>query len=128
MKSASLFVFRSLEHTTLAHILNAQCEQVIEGHSLFLKRFLVSPSHLDISDIRCSRSSSVVLECGQVAKDDIIYVRGGIVVRAVCFWEIQGYFTMQCKLCRHVQDYVYRDTASPDSFIACDDIVEPIEG
>lgn len=57
VKAAALFVFRSLEHTTLAHILNAQCEQVIEGHSLFQKRFLVRPSHLDISDLR--RTSSL---------------------------------------------------------------------
>ena len=42
VKSAALFVFRSLEHTTLAHILNDQCEQVIEGHSLFQKRFFIS--------------------------------------------------------------------------------------
>lgn len=126
VKSAALFVFRSLEHTTLAHILNAQCEQVIEGHSLFQKRFLVRPSHLDISDIRCTRSSTMVLECGMISKDDIVYTRGGFVVRAVCFWEIQGHFTMQCKMCMQVSGYVYEHTVHPDSFIACDDIVEPM--
>ena len=126
VKSAALFVFRSLEHTTLAHILNDQCEQVIEGHSLFQKRFLVRPSHLDIPDIRCTSSSTMVLECGMISKDDIVYIHGAFVVRAVCFWEFHGHFTMQCKMCTKVSGHVYKHTVSPDSFIACDDIVEPM--
>lgn len=126
VKSAALFVFRSLEHTTLASILNAQCEQVIEGHSLFQKQFLVSPSHLDIFDTRCSRSSTIVLECGQVASADVVYICGGAVVRAECFWELNGCFTMQCKVCSHVGGHLYRDGTAADSFIACTEIVDTV--
>ena len=77
VKSTALFVFRSLEHTSLASILNAQCEQALEGHSMFRKQFLVSPSHHDIFDVRCSYSRTIVLECGQASSADLVHIRGG---------------------------------------------------
>ena len=126
VKGASLFVFRHLEHTTLSSILTAQCEQIIAGHSLFQKEFLVSPSSLDLDFAAVNRSSSIVLECGQLAVCDLAYIGGGgSIVRAECFYELNGCFTMQCIKCEHVRGHVYRDGTSV-SLIACNDIVEPV--
>ena len=125
VKGASLFVFRHLEHTTLSSILNAQCEQIIAGHSLFQKEFLVSPSSLGLDFAAVSRSSSIVLECGQLAVRDLVYIGGGSIARAECFYELNGCFTMQCIKCEHVRGQVYRDGTSV-SLIACDDIVDSV--
>lgn len=127
VKGASLFVFRHLEHTTLSSILTAQCEQIIAGHSLFQKEFLVSPSSLDLDFAAVNRSSSIVLECGQLAVRDLVYIGGGggSNARAECFYELNGCFTMQCIKCEHVRGHVYRDGTSV-SLIACNDIVEPV--
>ena len=73
VKGASLFVFRHLEHTTLSSILNAQCEQIIAGHSMFQKEFLVNPSSLGLDFAAVSRSSNIVLECGHLAVRDLVY-------------------------------------------------------
>lgn len=126
VKGASLFVFRHLEHTTLSSILNAQCQQIIAGHSMFQKEFLVSPSSLGLDFAAVSRSSSIVLECGQLAVRDLVYIAGsGSIARAECFYELNGCFTMQCIKCEHVHGQVYRDGTSV-IFIACNDIVEAV--
>ena len=125
VKGASLFVFRHLEHTALSSILNAQCEQIIAGHSLFQREFLVSPSSLGLDFAALSRSSSIVLECGHLAVDDIVYIGGGSIARAQCFYELNGCFTMQCIKCVHLRGHVYRDGTSV-SFVACNDIVDSV--
>ena len=126
VKGASLFVFRHLEHTTLSSILNAQCEQIIAGHSMFQKEFLVNSSSLGLDFAAVSRSSNIVLECGHLAVRDLVYIAGsGSIARAECFYELNGCFTMQCIKCEHVHGQVYRDGTSV-SFIACNDIVEAV--
>ena len=125
VKGASLFVFRHLEHTALSSILHAQCEQIITGHSLFQREFLVSPSSLGLDFAALSRSSSIVLECGHLAVGDIVYIDGGSIARAQCFYELNSCFTMQCIKCVHLRGHVYRDGTSA-SFVACNDIVDSV--
>ena len=132
VKSAALFVFRSLEHTTLASILNAQCEQALEGHSMFRKTIPGEPFaprriRCSMFDVRCSYSRTIVLECGQVSSADLVYIRGGGVVQAECFWELNGCFMMQCRVCKKVRAHVYElDVNTADRFVACAEIVDTV--
>jgi len=57
--------------------------------------YLVSPSRLDLDIAEVSRSSNIVLECGQLAVRDLVYIGGGATARAECFYELNGCFTMQ---------------------------------
>jgi hypothetical protein len=125
VKSAALYVFRNVEHTTLASVLNMQCEQALVGHSLFQKEFLVDPSDMVLFDVAISRSSRIVLECGELAKSDLIYISGGTVARAQCFLESNGCFTMQCVVCSRVSENVYKDGETV-SFVCCSDVVDAV--
>ena len=125
LKAAALHVFRYLEQTTLASILNMQCEQVIAGHCLFQKEFLVAPSTMVLFDVPFNRSSKVVLECGELATSDLVYIVGGTVARAQHFLEFNGCLTMQCIVCARISRNVYKD-GNTVSFFSCDDIVDAV--
>lgn len=123
VKSAALYVFRNLEHTSLASILNMQCEQALAGHCLFQKEFLVHPSDMVICDTVVSRSTSIVLECGELARSDVVYIKGGQVARVQCFLELNSCFTMQCIVCNRVSSNTFID-GSNVSFVSCSDVVD----
>ena len=44
IKAASLHVFRHLEHTVLRDVINKSMEQILDGHDLYTKEFLVNPT------------------------------------------------------------------------------------
>ena len=110
LKRAALHVFRYLEHTSLADLVTQQCDQIIDGHSLFHREFLVHPSTVEISGLSLARSSVAVLECGSIHARDIIYVKGGQLARITDFWRsASGVITIQCTACELVDGYTYRD-------------------
>ena len=102
-----------------------QCEQVIAGHCLFQKEFLVAPSTMVLFDVPFNRSSKVVLECGELAASDLVYIVGGTVARAQHFLEFNGCLTMQCIVCARISRNVYKD-GNTVSFFSCDDIVDAV--
>ena len=123
VKRAALHVFRHLEQTTLASILNMQCEQVLDGHSMFQKEFLVAPSTMVLFDVKISRSSNVVLECGSISASDLVYLHGGAVVRAQSFFALHECLAMQCIVCNRISENIYRD-GDDVSFVSCSDILD----
>ena len=111
LKRAALYVFRHLEHTSLADLLTQQCEQIIDGHSLFQREFLVHPTTVEVFGTSLTRSSIAVLECGNIHARDVIYVDGGQLARITGFWRAEsGVITAHCTACEHVGGYKYRDS------------------
>lgn len=127
IKRASLFVFRHLEHTCLASIINEQCEQVLNGHSLFQRSFLVNPSLIEVSPtVSLNRSSRAVLDCGELAFDDIIVDTEDSISRVVCFWQQETTIVAQCTTCETVgAGHVFRHTGST-CFIAGGSIIDAV--
>ena len=116
LKRAALYVSRYLEHTSLNDLGTQQCEQILDGHSLFQREFLGHPSTVQILGQTLTRSRMAVLECGNIHGEDIIYVGGGELARVADFWQFEcGVITAQCTAREHVASvagYTYRDTAS----------------
>lgn len=86
-KAAALHVFRHIEHTVLSDLVNRQCEQVLDGHSLFQRTFLVSPLTVNFFGHELQRSTEAVLECGHIHKGDVVYLKSSGIARVVCFWK-----------------------------------------
>ena len=113
LKRAAMYVFRHLEHTSLADLVTQQCEQIIDGHSLFQREFLVHPSTVEILGQSLTRSRAAILECGNIHARDIIYVVGGQLARITDVWQsASGIITAQCTACELVEGYTYRDSES----------------
>ena len=126
VKGAALFVFRHLEHTVLASVINEQCEQVKAGHSLFLKEFLMHPSDIDVLGVRLKRSSRALLECGMLACGDVVYILGGVLGRLECFWQFGEHITALISKCKPLQTAGhYRDSDGCD-FVSIDSIVDAV--
>ena len=43
VKDTAPHVFRRMEHTVLVDVVNKQCEQILSGHDLFERIFLIEP-------------------------------------------------------------------------------------
>ena len=126
LKQAALYVFRHLEHTTLCSLVSQQCEQILDGHSLFQRAFLVHPSTVVIAGLSLTTSSSAVLECGGLHASDIIYVEGGSLARIVEFWQTEpDVITAQCTGCELVSGSIYRDIDSV-IFVQHDTIIDAV--
>ena len=124
LKQAALYVFRHIEHTSLASLVSQQCEQIIDGHSLFQRAFLVHPSPVELAGLDLTRSTAAVLDCSGLHSGDIIYVAGGNLARITAFWQsAPGVITAQCTGCELVDGSIYRDSDSV-LFVPHDTIVD----
>ena len=113
LKRATLYVFRYLETTSLADLVTQDCEQILDGHSLFQREFLIHPSTVEIRGQNLTRSRAACLECGNIHARDIVYVRGGQLARITGFWQYDsGVLTAECTECEKVAEHIYRDSAS----------------
>ena len=87
-RKAALHVFRHMEHTVIADVINRQCNGMMNDVNLYNVRFTVNPKDIQLS---CpgtfSFALSCVLECGEIFKDDIVWMRDGTVGAVVKFWE-----------------------------------------
>ena len=91
VKRKALHVFRHIEVTVLRDVINDHFEHIIEGHSLYQKIFLVRPRVVDVSpSLTLLRSSTIVLVCGMIKEDDVVYVEGGQIVKIIGFWQCSG--------------------------------------
>ena len=89
VKDSALHVFRHIEHTVLADIVNKQCKQMIEGMNLFLQQFLVEPGEL-VGLAGVLRSRTAMLRCGTVRRCDIVWLSDATCGRVNCFYEVGG--------------------------------------
>ena len=81
VKNAALHVMRYIEHTVLIDVVNQMCEQMVGGHDLFEKMFLVQPKECKLQP-EVLTSKKAVLECGAVSHNDVIFSR--ISLAAAC--------------------------------------------
>ena len=127
VKRAASHVFRHLEHTVLADILNQQCEAMRGDDSLFKRQFLINAHTVEISGSEFIRSSQARLECGRIYTGDIVYVIGGVVARVMHFWKSPSaeHIAMQCAIFENVDEYIYRD-GNQTSFVSVDSIVDAV--
>ena len=126
LKTAALYVFRHLEHTSLASLVTQQCDLIIAGHSLLQREFLGNPSTVEIFGVSLTRSKAAVLECGDMHARDIIYVQGGQLARITDFWQSAcGLITAQCTACEHVLGHKYRDSKSV-VFVPSETIIDAV--
>ena len=127
MKWAALYVFRHLEHTALADIVNRQCEAIYSDDSLFKRQSLLNATTVETSGCELSRSSQAVLECGLIYTGDIVYAIGGVVARVVRFrkWPSAEHIAIQCTIYENVDGGSYRD-GNRTSFVSVDSIVDVV--
>ena len=126
-KRAALHVFRHLESTVLATLINEQCEQVLEGYSLFQKEFLAHPRVVDFFGTQLLRSTEAVLQCGHIHAEDIVCLKGnGVVARVVMFWQqdLGADIILQCTLCQPVEgEHRYRDSQQAH-FVSVSELID----
>ena len=87
IKDCALHVFRHIEHTVLADVINKQCHQFAEGVDLFKEQFLHKPRTVSGVD-GLLRSAAAMLRCGMVRSGDIVWFRDATCGRVVYFIEI----------------------------------------
>jgi hypothetical protein len=96
IKDAALHVFRYMEHTVLVDVVNQMCQQLVDGHDLFAKMFLVSGRPCKLQPEVVS-SSSAVLECGLIKKGDILFFEDHICGHVLAFFVISGIYFVEIR-------------------------------
>ena len=87
VKKFAMHVFRNLEHTATASVLNAQCEQISEGIDIYKESFIVRPQNIHVGGATMQRGTTAVLHCGEVVAGDIVYCQNGEAGRVIAFWQ-----------------------------------------
>ena len=103
MKDSALHVFRHIEHTVLADVINKQCHQYVQGVDLFQRQFLHLPrSVAGLPDVR--RSVGAVCHVGQLHRGDVCWLNDSRVGRVVMFYEIDGSIAVEMVIYPFVND------------------------
>lgn len=87
VKDTALHVFRHIEHTVLADVLNKQAQQMANGDHLSEETFLVAPRSIDGAPANMLRSRGAVLRCGEVRVGDVVGLHGGVCGRVNMFYK-----------------------------------------
>ena len=132
VKKAALHVFRYMEHTVLADLINRMCEQFSDSAtSLFLETYLVNPRSFAFPQGTFNRSSCAILRCGEINAGDIVWLTSGIVGKATYFWQqqsvddqmivqIDAYNPSDASGCRFTEANSYTHFASANTIVdAC---------
>ena len=125
IKDSALHVFRHLEHTVLADVVNKQCEQLCEGIDLFKASFLVNPrTMVDVPDLH--RSRTAVLPIGRLRADDVIWVEGSRCGRVAMFYELRDEIIVQVTIFEPCKGdaTAFDERISHDVFIESRDVVD----
>lgn len=113
IKDAALHVFRYMEHTVLVDVVNQMCQQLQDGHDLFLKMFLINPRPCKLQPEIVS-STRAVLECGLVSKDDVLFFEDMLCGAASAFYMISGTLFVEVRVMPAVgPDISLREKSSP---------------
>lgn len=104
-KKAALHVFRYMEHTVLADMVNSMVESMrAENGALWTETALLGCNQYQIQGEDLRTSNGALLACGEVKKADIVWLTGGIVCRVVSFWELKGHMFVQTEKLDPVSD------------------------
>ena len=72
VKDASIHVYRHMEQTVLADVVNKHCQQIISGKDLFSRIILVEPRRCKNQD-QYLTARRAVLDCGTVQRGDVVF-------------------------------------------------------
>jgi hypothetical protein len=86
-KHVALHVFRAIDKVVITQMVNHQCEQIRGADcTLFRKIYQIRPKpHVHGKDTYMT-STTAVLACGSVHRDDIVYLSRGVVGKVIRFW------------------------------------------
>ena len=97
-------VFRHIEHTVLANVVNKQCEQLISGHDLVKRELLVPPMKIQWAIDGSLRSGAAVTPCGQLRQNDIVWLKGASCGRINWFYDYRGEMYVDVNMMAHVEN------------------------
>ena len=101
IKDSALHVFRHIEHTVLADVVNKQCHQMISGIDIFKKQFLVDARKMiDVPGLL--RSRKAVLIIGSTHSGDIVWLKDAKCGRVHLFYELSGSMIVSLHLFNNV--------------------------
>ena len=101
VKDNALHVFRHIEHTVLADVINKQCHQMISGIDIFKEHCLVCPrSVTEVPGLM--RSRKAVLAIGSVSAGDILWLIDARCGRITLFYNVFGTVVMQMQMYSNV--------------------------
>jgi hypothetical protein len=116
-KSVALHVFRQIDNTVITQMVHHQCEQIKGStHTLFRKIYQIQPKPSVHRNVTYMKSTSAVLGCGSVHRDDIVYIKRGVVGKVVRFWGREGVD----KLC--VEVLLHRPASGRDRWTTTGDV------
>ena len=84
-KAMVVHLFRHVEHTAAADIVNRKCNQMSTDESLFLAEFLVMAEPLGAT--QCKVANHAVLHCGDMHQGDFVWLRDKSVGQVVRFYQ-----------------------------------------
>ena len=89
-KRAALHVFRHIESTVVADLVDKQCTNMINGMDLFETNFLITPDVvLEDAHLSLQRANAAVLRCGEIKRKDVVCLKSDhriVVGEVVAFW------------------------------------------
>ena len=86
-RKAALHVFRHMESTVLADVLNRKCAMVTQQHNLFKTDLLVNEVRVTSGPGRgLDSAASCVLKCGEIYINDIVWLANDVVCKVVKLW------------------------------------------
>ena len=86
-KRAALFVFRHIDNTVSYDLLNRQCEDMSNPNTrMFRRTYMVGGKRVQVNDMTIWRSKDVVLACGSLRTNDVLWLADGSVGKVVAFW------------------------------------------
>ena len=123
VKDAALYVFRHIEHTVLADIVNKQCEQMVHGLDLFKEQFMVAP-RVVLDGL--TRSRTAVLRIGNLHMGDIVWIQGARCGRVCMFYELGEHIFVAVQIYRNAFDEpaLFIEEQCRETFIEPYDIVD----
>jgi hypothetical protein len=101
VKHSALYVFRHIEHTVLADVVNKAIEQVIDGFDLYKVQFMVRPTAAEIAGHAFRRSSHIVAIIGPLAAGDMVITHDGVVGSIIGFWQQSDDATIYAEIDAH---------------------------
>jgi len=125
-KHVALHVFRQIDNVVITQMVHHQCEQV-KGSTctLFRKIYQIQPKPEVHNDghgmVTYLVSTTAVLACGSVYRDDVVYLSRAVVGKVVRFWSKEGVD----KMC--VEVLVYRPAAGRDRWTSNGAVVDMID-
>ena len=123
IKAAALHVFRHIEHTVLADVINKQCEQMVEGMDLFKERFLVDAREVQSG---LMRSRHAVLACGSLQRNDVVWLKDSKCGRINTFYECDSSIIVDIDLFANVDGNIrlLDENRHSQSFVDAGSIVD----